>query len=73
MIIIALFKTLGRLALLAATAAFLTGVSLLILGSYLMTWPVLRKSPRNQRLSATIDMATAGLALLAAYGRAPAE
>lgn len=67
MIIVALFKTLGKLALLAATAALLTAVSLLLVGSYLMTWPVLRKSPRNRRIQATVELATAGMALLMAY------
>jgi len=58
---------LGRLTLLLATTAFLTAVSLFLLGSYLMTWPILRKSPRNQRIEAAVTLAQAGMALLATF------
>jgi hypothetical protein len=58
---------LGKLTLLLATTAFLTAVSLFLLGSYLMTWPILRKSPRNQRIEATINLAQAGMALLTTF------
>jgi cytochrome c oxidase assembly factor CtaG len=59
-----LARGLGRMAILAATAALLTGVSLLVGGAFLMTWPLLRKSPREQRLQAATEMAAAGLVLL---------
>lgn len=61
----ALFRGFGKLALLAATAAFLTAVSLLLLGSFLITWPVLRKSPRDQKIQAATNLASAGMVMLA--------
>lgn len=63
----AVTRGLARLALLACTASFLTAVSLLLIGSFLMTWPVLRKSPRDQKLAATVDMATAAMVLLSKF------
>lgn len=59
-----LFRGLGKLALLAASAAFLVSISLLIGGSFLMTYPLLRKSPKNRRMQATMQMASAGMLLL---------
>lgn len=60
----AMVQSVGRLVLLAATAAFLTAVSLLIFSSFLMTWPLLRKSPRERKLIAAAELASAGLTLL---------
>ena len=53
---------LGRMMLTVATMAFLAGVSLFIVGSYLMTWPILRLSPRNRRLQVATQLASAVLA-----------
>lgn len=63
----ALFRGLGNLALLAASAAFLVSVSLLLFGSFLITWPILRKSPRERRMHAVAEMASAGLVLLSTF------
>lgn len=63
----AFFKGLGSLAFLAATAAFLTAVSLFLLGSFLATWPILRKSPRERRIKATADLAAATIAAIGAF------
>lgn len=62
-----MFKGLGRLAVWAATAAFLTAVSLFIVGSFLMTYPILRKSPREQRIKVTADLAVAAVAAIQAF------
>lgn len=67
MMIRALFKALGSLALAAAGLAFLTAVSLLVLGSFIATWPILRLSPRERRLRASVELAAAGLTLLSTF------
>lgn len=64
--IAALFRGIGKLTLLLAATAFLTAVSLFLLGSYILTWPILRKSPRERRIAASVELATAGMAMLAA-------
>lgn len=55
MILRAYFATLGRLALLLATMAFLTAAGLLVLGGFLSTYPILRVSPRDRRLKLVAD------------------
>jgi cytochrome c oxidase assembly factor CtaG len=50
-----------------ATMAFITGLSLLIVASYFLTWPILRKSPRERRIKATMEFASATLALLSTF------
>ena len=72
MIIVALFKTVGKLFLLAAATAFLVCVSLLLIGSYLLTWPVLRKSPRQRKLQASMELASAVVTFMSAFGDNPA-
>lgn len=67
-----LFSALGRFALLLATAAFLTAVSLFLVGAFLSTWPILRKSPRDARIRATADLASAAVTAIAAF-RPPEE
>jgi hypothetical protein len=62
-----MFRGAGRIALWAATMAFLAGVSLLLAGSWLLTYPVLRKSPRERRLKASMDFVSSGIALLTAF------
>ena len=64
-------KGLGRLALFTATAAFLTTVSLFLLGAYLLTWPILRKSPREQRIRATAELAASVVTAIAVFGDRP--
>lgn len=61
------FKGLGKLAFAAATAAFLTAVSLFLLGAFLMTWPIMRKSPRSKRIKASSDLAAAAITALGAF------
>lgn len=62
-----LFRLAGRFALLLVTMAFLTAVSLFIIGGFLLTWPLLRLSPRDRKLKATADFATAGMTLLTVF------
>lgn len=54
MIIRAYFATLGKIALLIACWAFLTGVGLLVLGGFLSTWPIHRQSPRSVKLRSAV-------------------
>jgi hypothetical protein len=61
------FRLVGRLALLTASAALITAVSLLVLGGFLMTFPVLRLSPRDRRIKSAVDLTVAALALAATF------
>ena len=63
-----LLALVGRGFLLLASMAFLTGVSLFVVGAYLATWPLMRKSPRNARMQSVIDMAVALMGVVRAYG-----
>lgn len=62
-----IFRGLGGLAFFAATMAFLTAISLLLFGSFLMTWPLLRKSPRDRKIKAATDLAVAGMTAIQAF------
>lgn len=62
-----LFRLAGRFALLLVTMAFLTAVALFVIGGFLLTWPLLRLSPRDRKIKATADFATAGMTLLTAF------
>lgn len=55
MILRAYFATLGKLALLLASMAFLTCVGLVVLGGFLSTFPLHRTSPRDRRLRLVAD------------------
>lgn len=66
----AIAKGLARLALFAAALAFLSATTLFLLGGYLMTWPVMRKSPRNRKLVASSDLAVAAMTALAVFEEA---
>ena len=55
MILRAYFATLGKLALLLACMAFLTGIGVLILGGFLCTWPIHRQGPRSRKLRSAVD------------------
>lgn len=59
---------LGRLCLLGVALTFIIGATLLLFGSYLLTWPVMRKSPRNKRIKASVDLASAALVWMQAFG-----
>jgi hypothetical protein len=61
-----IFAGLGKLALAAATMAFLTAVTLLVASAFLTTFPLLRISPRERRLKAAVELAGAGLAMMGA-------
>lgn len=63
----AMFRTIGRLALWLASMAFLTGVSLFVIGSFLLTWPLLRLSPRDKRIRAGVDFASSAMTLLTTF------
>lgn len=52
-------RMLGRVALFVASAALIVAASLFLLGSYLVTWPVLRLSPRQRHLQAGMNLAAA--------------
>ena len=54
MILRAFFATLGKLALLVACWAFLTGVGLLVLGGFLSIWPIHRQSPGSAKLRSAV-------------------
>ena len=54
-------KGIGRLAFMLATMAFLASVSIFLIGAFLMTWPIMRRSPREQRLMATAELAAAAI------------
>ena len=62
----ALARATGKVAFLAVSLAVITGVSLLLFGSYIMTWPVLRLSPANRKVKAMVDLTAAAFAALAA-------
>lgn len=62
-----MFRGAGRIALWAATMAFLAAVSLLLAGSWLLTYPVLRKSPRDRKIKASMEFVSSGIALLTAF------
>lgn len=64
-----MFKGLGKLALWAATAAFLTAVSLFVFGSFLTTYPILRLSPRDKRIRVTSDLAVAAMAAIQTFSQ----
>lgn len=63
-----LFKGAGKLALWAATMAFLISVSLLLIGSFILTWPIMRKSPRDQKIKAMTDVAAVALEAMQVFG-----
>lgn len=68
-----LFQTVGKFAILIATMAILTGLSLFLFGTWFCTYPLLRLPPRERRVRASADFAAAGLALMTAFGPPPNE
>ena len=67
--IVSMFKGAGRIALWLATMLFLAGLSLFIFGSYILTWPILRLSPRDQRVKVLMDMAASAFSAMTVFGR----
>jgi len=64
-----LLKLFGSIVLSLATMAFIAATSLFVVGTFLTTWPVLRLSPRDRRVRAAIDLATAGIQLAQTFQR----
>lgn len=63
-----LFVFMGKLALFIAGMALLTVIGLFVTGAYLASWPLTRKSPRNERITSLMALAVAGMTLARAYG-----
>ena len=61
----ALARATGKFAFLLVSLSIITGVSLLLFGSYVLTWPVLRLSPTNRKVRAMTDLIGAVMAALA--------
>ncbi len=57
----------GRFALTLATMGFLITVSLFLVASYLLTWPLLRTSPRERKLRASAEVAAAVMGAIQAF------
>jgi hypothetical protein len=62
-----LFRGAGSIALWGASMAMIVAVSLLLFGTWLLTWPLLRKSPRDKKIKAGMELASAVMQLLQAY------
>ena len=62
----ALARATGKFAFLLVSLAVISGVSLLLFGSYVLTWPVLRLSPTNRKVRAMVDLMGAAMGALAA-------
>jgi hypothetical protein len=62
-----LAKFLGQIVLFLASMALITGLSLFLVGSYLLTWPVLRLSPEERRTKALLQAGVALMGVLQAY------
>jgi len=65
-VVAGLARATGKLAFLLVSLTVITGVSLLLFGSYILTWPVLRLSPTNRKVKTMVDLAGAAMAALAA-------
>lgn len=62
-----LLRTLGKIVLGAAMLGLLTSVSLFLMGTYLLTFPILRQSSKAKKLQATVNLASALVTTLAVY------
>lgn len=67
-----LFAALGRFLLFLCGLAFVTAVSLFVFGSFMLTWPILRLSPRDRKLRATVNFASAAMTMVTIFGEASA-
>lgn len=63
-----MFTLVGKFALFLAAMALLTGVSFFVVGAYVMSWPILRVSPRSRRMQALMGLAIAAVTAARAYG-----
>lgn len=61
------FALMGKFALFIAGMAILTAMSLLMLGVYLASWPIMRVSPRNRKMTSLMGLAVALTAVARAY------
>lgn len=66
------FAALGRFILLLASLAFVAALSLFVFGTFLLTWPILRLSPRDRKLRATVNLASSAMTLFTVLGEAQA-
>lgn len=67
----ALAAFVGKLLLFLASMALITGMSLFVVGGWLVTLPILRLSPRNRRMTALMGAGAAMMTLAQAYGLMP--
>ena len=67
----ALLKLIGKAFLFLAACAILTASGLFVVGAYLTTWPLMRKSPRNRRLLALMQLGETVTALARAFAPEP--
>lgn len=58
----------GRIVLFLSSMALITGLSLFVVGGFLMTWPILRLSPRSARTKSLMQLAVAIMGTVNAYG-----
>ena len=63
----AIARGLAHVAMFTVAAALLAAASLFVMGAYLTTWPILRKSPRERHLKTGLDLAAAGMAFLSTF------
>lgn len=45
----------------------MASVTLFLLGTYFLTWPILRKSPKARKLQSTVNLASALVETLTVY------
>lgn len=58
----------GKFALFLAGLAWLTFISLFVVGAYLASWPIMRVSPGNRKVTSLMGLAVSGMAAARAYG-----
>lgn len=66
-------KTIAKFALFLATMAFLTAVSLFLVCSFCLTWPIMRKSPRERRIRAVAETAAAMTSMVQIFAQERSE
>lgn len=62
------FAALGRFILFIAGLALVVAISLFVFGSFVLTWPILRLSPRDRTLRATVNFASSAMTLFTVVG-----
>lgn len=58
----------GKFALFVAGMALLTFISLFVAGAFLASWPILRVSPRNRKITSLMGLSVAVMSVARAYG-----